>query len=77
MQSELNLCLGLKNKKFEVSQLLLNKQIDVICLQETEIDPHLNIDLLAIDGFQLELENNTFKARTGFYIKNKIPKPDF
>ena len=63
--------IGLKNKKFEVSQLLLNKQIDVICLQETEIDPNFNFDLLAIDGFQLELENNTIKARTGFYIKNK------
>ena len=48
--SSLNLCLGLKNKKFEVSQLLLNKQIDVICLQETEIDPHFNTNLLAIDG---------------------------
>ena len=42
--------IGLKNKKFEVSQLLLNKQIDVICLQETEIDPHFNTNLLAIDG---------------------------
>ena len=28
--------------------------------------------MLAVDGFQLELENNTIKARTGFYIKNNI-----
>ena len=33
----LNLCLGLKNKKLEVSQLLNEYEIDVLCLQETEI----------------------------------------
>ena len=29
-------------------------------------------NLLAIDGYQLELESNAIKARTGFYVKNNI-----
>ena len=34
----LNLCLGLTNKKNNVKQILNEEEIDVLCLQETEVD---------------------------------------
>ena len=40
------------------------KQIDAMCLQETEIEYQFDTNLLAIDGYQLELESNDIKART-------------
>ena len=30
----LNLCLGLKNKRLEVERLMINNNVDVMCLQE-------------------------------------------
>ena len=33
----LNLCLGLKNKKLEIENLLLQNDIDILCLQEVEL----------------------------------------
>ena len=43
-----------------------------MCLQETEIENHFNPVLLAINGFELELEINNVKARTGIFVKNNI-----
>ena len=40
------------------------KQIDAMCLQETEIEYQFDTNLLAIDGYQLELESNDINART-------------
>ena len=70
--STLNLCLGLKNKKLEVSLLLIEHKIDILCLQETEVEKHLNPVSLAINGYELELEMNNLKARTGIYVKNNM-----
>ena len=33
----LNLCLGLKNKKLLVKKLLEENDIDILCMQETEV----------------------------------------
>ena len=68
----MNLCLGLKNKKLEVGQLLVEHDIDVMCLQETEIEYHFNPGLLAIGGYELELETNNVKARTGMFVRNNL-----
>ena len=68
----LNLCLGLKHKKIEVERLIRENQIDVICLQETEIEVAFNKELLDINGFRLELENNSVKRRTGVFLKNDV-----
>ena len=38
----LNLCLGLKNKKDLVKSLLIENDIDVLCMQETEIESGLD-----------------------------------
>ena len=54
--STLNLCLGLKNKKLEISQLLNEHEIDVMCLQETEIENNYNPMLLVINGYEFENE---------------------
>ena len=70
--STLNLCLGLKHKMLEIEQLLIENKIDVLCLQEMEVEIFFDSNLLAINGYRLELENNSEKARTGFYIRNLV-----
>ena len=68
--STLNLCLSMKHKKLEIEQLLTENKIDGMCLQETEVEKTFDSNLLAINGYRLEHENNSEKARTGFYIRN-------
>ena len=66
--------LNLKNKKLKVSWLLTEHKIDIFCLQETDIERSFNWD------YTLELENNSEKAMTGFYIiknLNQKRKVDF
>ena len=64
----LNFCLGLKNKKDIVKNILLQERISVFSLQLTEIENSFNKNILRIPGFNLELETNTRLSRTGFYI---------
>ena len=66
------LCLGLKHTKLEIEQLLQENNIDVMCKQETDVEFGFEIKQLAINGFKLELENNSEKSRTGFYIRNSV-----
>ena len=68
----LNLCLGLKNKKDLVKNLIVENQIDILCVQETEIAKTFDKDLLRIPGFNFELEVNSYISRVGFYISNEI-----
>ena len=68
----LNLCLGLKNKKDHVKNILVQNQIDILCVQEAEIEKSFNKNLIRIPGFNLELECNSRMSRVGFYISNKI-----
>ena len=68
----LNLCLGLKYKKDLVKNYLYSEEIDILAVQETEIEKDFNCDLLSIKGFKYEYEENSFKKRVGFYIKNCI-----
>ena len=46
----LNLCLGLKFKKDLVKNILLENEIDVLSLQETEIESDFDCELLSIPG---------------------------
>ena len=55
----LNLCLGLKNKKDLIKDILLSNDIDILLMQETEIESDINCELLKIPGYILEMENNT------------------
>ena len=68
----LNLCLGLKHKKDLVKSLMLEHAIDILCMQETEIENGYDAENLKINGYNLELEKNTIKSRTGMYIKNCV-----
>ena len=56
--STLNLCLGLKNKKYLVKNLLEENKIDILCMQETEINKDININELSTSKYCLEIENN-------------------
>ena len=42
----LNLCLGLKNKKEEVKQLIKANNIDILCIQETELEKDFPVEIL-------------------------------
>ena len=68
----LNLCLGLKNKKEIVKKLILDNGIDILCLQETEIEPSFPVNLLTFRGYSYESENNSYKSRCGIYVSDKI-----
>ena len=68
----LNLCLGLKNKKDLVKDILNSKDLDIMLMQETEIEADFDCELLRIPGFILEMENNNHKKRVGIYIKSNI-----
>ena len=68
----LNLCLGLKNKKLLVKKLLEENDIDILCMQETQVRKDIDHKELNISKFLLELESNTKKSRIGVYISKTI-----
>ena len=68
----LNLCLGIRNKKDTVKKLIQDNEIDILCMQETEIEANFPCHLLAFKGFNYESEQNDTKSRCGIYISNKI-----
>ena len=70
--ASLNLCLGLRNKKEEVKRLIIDNDINVLCLQETEVPFDFPINLLTFKGFNYESESNLIKSRCGMYVSDKI-----
>ena len=68
----LNLCLGLMNKREEIKKLIEDNDIDIICLQETEITKFYNNQMLTLRDYNLEIEKNSVKGRVAIYIKNGI-----
>ena len=52
--------------------MLNEHEIDVMCLQETELENNFNPMLLAINGYEFEYETNKVKSRTGMFIKNNL-----
>ena len=68
----LNLCLGLKNKKDLVKELLMSNEIDILAMQEIELESNFDCNLLSIPGFTLETENTRNKKRVGIYIRNNV-----
>jgi len=67
-----NLCLGLQHKLDYVKEILIKEEIDILCLQETEIEDGFDMNILNINGYELEtdLVNNT--TRTAIYIKTTM-----
>ena len=68
-----NLCLGIRNKNYYVSKIINEQKLDIICLQETDIEPNYPLNILSIKGYDFLSENNTIKARAGIYIYDSIP----
>ena len=68
-----NLCLGLINKKEIVLDELCKNNIDICCLQETEIAKDYDLSFLNSKDYELETETNQKKIKVGVYIKNKLP----
>ena len=68
----LNLCLGLKTKKEEVKRLIIENNIDILCVQESEIIKGYPTELLTFKGYNYENENNDLKSRCGVYVSNRI-----
>ena len=68
----LNLCLGLKFKKDLVKEILINNDIDILSMQETEIEVNFDLELLNIPGYNFEAENGDQKKRVGMYINSEL-----
>jgi exonuclease III len=68
-----NLCLGLLNKKDQVLQELIDNDIDVCCMQETELEPDLPTNILSSSDFVFEPEKSLIKKRVGLYIRKITP----
>ena len=68
----LNLCLGLRNKKEAIKKLITENDIQILCLQVTEIPIDFPADLLTFKGYNFENENNEYKKRCGIYVSDKI-----
>ena len=56
-----NLCLGLANKKDLVTTSLSALNIEICCLQETEIQVGFPESILNCGNYNIELENNLEK----------------
>ena len=67
-----NLCLGLKNKKDYVVEMLRKEKIDICCMQEVELDKNFPIKNLQTRDYNFEAEVNTTKSRTGIYIRTNV-----
>ena len=63
-----NICLGLKNKKDYIYQVICEEKIDICLLQETEILKDYPIELLSAKNFKIEPEKSVLKARTAIII---------
>ena len=68
----LNLCLGLKNKKLEVENLMSQNEISILCMQEVEIESNYDPNVLNIKNYNFELEVNSIKSRTGIFISKSM-----
>ena len=68
----LNLCNGLQQKKNLVKELITHEQIDILCMQETQINFNIDHSLLSFPGYIIETEKNSLTSRTGMYINNKV-----
>jgi len=69
-----NVCLGILHKIQLIKEFVLEKEIDVLCIQEAEIKMDDDISLLGIQGFSLELEKTSqmYSRRTLIYIRESM-----
>ena len=56
-----NICLGLKNKKDYIYEVINRKNIDICLLQEVIIESNFDTRLLTNANYKIEVETNTKK----------------
>ena len=67
-----NVCLGVKNKKDYIIDVLRKENIDICMIQEADIPKDYPYDLLSSKDYKIECERSTKKARCVALIKNDI-----
>ena len=67
-----NVCLGLTTKIPEIARTIVEENIDICCLQETEILSETKDSDLTFNGYCIETETNDIKKRVCIYIRNGI-----
>ena len=55
-----------------MKRLLEENDIDILCMQETEVMKDIAENELKLTGYSLELEGNSLKSRVGFYISKSL-----
>ena len=55
-----------------MKRLLEENDIDILCMQETEVMKDIAENELKLTGYSLELEGNSKKSRVGFYISKSL-----
>ena len=66
------MCLGLKNKKDYVAEMIRYNNIDICGLQECEVKKDYPLNVLSIKGYNIETETNINKARVCLYINQTL-----
>ena len=64
--------MGLASKKDLVKHYIIENNIAICCLQETDLDPKLNENLLTFPGYSIEVERNDVKKRVAIYVSNQL-----
>ena len=67
-----NVCLGVRYKLRQVEEVMRKNEIDIMCIQETEITDHEDHSQIEINGYTSEIEKSIGKRRSMIYIKNTI-----
>ena len=55
-----------------IEQILKTNEIKVLCLQEIDVESGFDHRLPNINGYRLELEENSVKSRSGLYLSNDV-----
>ena len=66
------MCLGLKNNKDYVAEMIRYNNIDICGLQECEVEKDYPLNVLSIKGYNIETETNINKARVCLYINQTL-----
>ena len=55
-----------------IEQILKTNEIKVLCLQEIDVESGFDHRLPNINGYRLELEENSVKSRSRIYLSNDV-----
>jgi hypothetical protein len=68
----LNLCLGLKNKRYLVKKIVIENKIYLQCMHKTKIEINFDSNLKTFTGFICESEINDSRFRVGTYVNSSL-----